>query len=592
MTASIEQQVETDTAGDLTREDAAGERPTGEDRRGEDQKRADQRPRRVVWLERAAAVAFSFFLAAVCLVLYTRNNDFTYNYHPDELSKISQIRSEGERRNLNHPMLLLEASHWASKWLGSPTDRQAVVETGRLVSAVFAVGTAVALAWVGYAIGGLVGMLIVGAVVGLSPQLLTYAHYLKEDTSLVFGIALTLLGARLTWDARRWWTRPMALTLLGAGVGVAASGKYPGAATLLLAIPVAIVAPRMWLITRLIAPIWVVVIAVAMAMLINHRAINGLDTIITDLPSATASGLTWGERGDVALRALFQPDIIAAFERELNHSTRNHAGLTMDRPNGFFIGLFDEETMAHVRVLAVIYLVCVAGTILWKRWRWWDLWVILFAAGYLGVLSMSIISFHRYFLPISVMTYLFAALGLLALVNAFSATWKTRAFAAVAALALVGTVQGARCADYLNQFADDSRHRVRVWVRDNLPPGTRMVVDNYTGLSDRAGDHREGRQVTDLGIWVRGHMFAPDAGPLKQLRRDRIAYVAVCDIAYARFFNPHARDVPGREDRLATYRQWYEALDRDHELVWSSIPDHNLHAFTNPEIKVYRLTWD
>ena len=30
-------------------------------------------------------------------------------------------------------------------------------------------------------------------------------------------------------------------------MGLAASGKYPGTATLLLAIPVAMVAPRMWL---------------------------------------------------------------------------------------------------------------------------------------------------------------------------------------------------------------------------------------------------------------------------------------------------------------------------------------------------------
>lgn len=547
------------------------------------------------WLERCTAVAFSFFLAAVCLVLFTRHNDFTIRYHPDEPSKVRQILSEGELRNLNHPMLLLEASHWAVQWLGSPTDSQAVVEVGRLVSAGFAVGAVVALAWVGYAIGGILGMLIVGTVVGLCPQLLTYAHYLKEDTALVFGMSVAVLGSRMTWDAKRWWTRLLALTVLGAGVGLAASGKYPGVVTLALAIPVAIVAPRMWVVSRLMAPIWVVAIAVVTAMLINHRAINDPQTIISSLPASAESGLTWTERGDVALRALFQPDIIAAFERELEHSTAGHAELTMDRPNTFFIGLFDVETMLHVRIFAVVYLICVMGTILWKRRRWWDVWAILFTGIYLGMLSMSVISFHRYFLPVALMTYLFAGLGLVALVNAFGATWRSRTVAAVVALGLVGTLQGMRCANYLNQFADDSRYHVRVWVRDNLPPGTRIVADNYTGLAHREGDHREGQQADNLGVWVRGYFFAPQAGSFERLRRQKIEYVAVADIAYARFFNPEARDVPENEGRLKRFREWYETLDRDHELVWASRqPEEekfNMHAFTNPTIKVYRLRW-
>lgn len=548
--------------------------------------------RRRVWLERAAAVAFSFCMAAACLVLYTRHNDFTPAYHPDEPGKISQILSDGSRRNLNHPLLMLEAAHWAHKWLGAPRDPQAVVEIGRLVSAGMAVGTVVALAWLGYAVAGLIGMLVVGMVMGLCPQLLTYAHYLKEDTSLVFGIAVVLLGTRLTWSARRWWTRILALTVLGAGVGLAASGKYPGAATLALAMPVAILAPRLWLVSRLIAPVWVVITAVAVAMLVNHRVINDLDAIYEQLPQAAGSGMTWVERGDAAVRALFQPDIVAAFERELDHSTEGHHALTMDRPNGFFIGLFGDETMLHVRILAVVYLVSVVGTVAWKLRRWWDVWIILFAAGYLGMLSMSVIGFHRYFLPVAVMTYLFAALGLLAVINAFSWSWKARMIATAGALVLIGTLQGARCANFIGQFADDSRHRVRAWVRDTLPPGTRMVVDNYTGLSHYTGDHRPSQQTGPLGVWVRGYMFAPEFGSMERLRSQRIEYVAVCDIAYARFFNPHARDTPYAKGRLESYRQWYEALDRDHELVWSEPPRPNMHAFTNPEIKVYRLKWD
>src|SRR5690554_5218554 len=93
---------------------------------------AAPRRRGAIWLERLAGVAFSFLLAAVCLVLYTRHNDFTFRYHPDELSKIRQIQSGGENRNLNHPLLLLEASQWVVQWLGTPNNDQAIVEVGRL----------------------------------------------------------------------------------------------------------------------------------------------------------------------------------------------------------------------------------------------------------------------------------------------------------------------------------------------------------------------------------------------------------------------------------------------------------------------------
>mgnify|MGYP001175358245 FL=1 len=547
------------------------------------------RRRAAIWLERLAAVAFSFLLAAVCLVLFTRHNDFTFRYHPDELSKIRQIQSGGEERNLNHPLLLLEASQWAVQWLGTPNNDQAIVEVGRLVSAALAVGAVVALAWVGYAVAGLVGMVLVGATVGLCPQLLTYAHYMKEDTALIFGIAVTLLGTRMTWDARRWWSRIIAVTVLGMGVGLAASGKYPGAITLALAVPVAVVAPRTWLITRLLAPLWVIAMALVTAMAINFRAINPPAVIIDSLPAVTESGLSWAQRGDATVRAFFRPSIIAAFERELEHSTEGHGGLTMDRPNSFFLGLFGVETMAHVRWLAGVYGVSVLGTLIWKRRRWWDLWMIAFAAGYLVMLSYSVIMFHRYFLPVAVMTYLFGGLGLVALVNLLSETWRWRVAAALVGVTAITAVQGMRCVDYLHQFADDSRYRLRAWLAENVPAGTRVVAENYAGLNG-PGDHRDGQRA-DVTVRVYPFFSAPQAGSIDQLRRRGIEYVIICDIAYARFFAPQSRDVDRERDRgrVERHREWYTELETNHELVWSAEPKHNMNAFTNPVIKVYRL---
>src|SRR5690606_36117277 len=122
---------------------------------------AAQPPRAVWrWLERIAAVIVAIGLFYGCLWLYTQHNDFTLGYHADEWTKAEQLLSE--RRNFNHPLLMLEATEWALKRWPAGENPQAIVETGRWVSAAMGAGAAVALAWVGYASGGLLGMLIVG----------------------------------------------------------------------------------------------------------------------------------------------------------------------------------------------------------------------------------------------------------------------------------------------------------------------------------------------------------------------------------------------------------------------------------------------
>src|SRR5690606_21896087 len=105
---------------------------------------------------------------------------------------------------------------------------------------------------------------------------------------------------------------------------------------------------------------------------------------------------------------------------------------------------------------------------------------------------------------VAMMTYLFAGLGLVALVNAFSEGWRSRAVAMGLALTLVCVVQGMRCVNYLEQFADDSRYRVRVWMAENLPAGTRIVAETYTMLHTR-GDHRPSQQLQNLNLRVQSH---------------------------------------------------------------------------------------
>jgi len=83
---------------------------------------------------------------------------------------------------------------------------------------------------------------------------------------------------------------------------------------------------------------------------------------------------------------------------------------------------------------------------------------------------------------------------------------------------------------------------------------------------------------------------AASAGPLKDLWRMGVQYVAVSDFAYYRYFDPGIRPTSDARAVFESRRRWYEELFRGHELVWSSVPAHPTHShFNNPELRLYRL---
>ena len=138
------------------------------------------------WL---AVLAMALF--AGCLALDTRHNGFPYFYHPDESAKVDQVLT-GEW-NFHHPMLLLSATTVAVETRGVARSDQQVVEAGRWISAAFVAGAVVALALLAFAWRGWTASLAAGGALLLHHQLFELAHYMKEDSALLFGMALTFL---------------------------------------------------------------------------------------------------------------------------------------------------------------------------------------------------------------------------------------------------------------------------------------------------------------------------------------------------------------------------------------------------------------
>jgi len=135
--------------------------------------------------------------------------------------------------NFNHPQLMLVSVDMVRLARGQHDGYQRVAETGRWVSAAFAASSVVLLALLGWREYGLLGALSVGLLVAVCPILGVTAHFLKEDTALLFGITLTFLALHF-WLERPTGTR---LILLGLATGLAASGKYIGVVSLLAVVP-------------------------------------------------------------------------------------------------------------------------------------------------------------------------------------------------------------------------------------------------------------------------------------------------------------------------------------------------------------------
>ena len=140
---------------------------------------------------RPTALWGALLLAATfagCLLLYRQSAGMPFYYHSDEPSKVEQVT--GERTlNFKHPLLLMNGTRALAHLTGRDGERQAAVHAGRTMSAVFAaacVATLAALAWLEL---GLWGALCVALVVAGSHGLFTYAHFMKEDTAVAFGLS-------------------------------------------------------------------------------------------------------------------------------------------------------------------------------------------------------------------------------------------------------------------------------------------------------------------------------------------------------------------------------------------------------------------
>lgn len=516
-------------------------------------------PLRAAPTERLAGGTLLVATFFATLFLYTRHAGMPYYYHSDEPSKVEQVT--GERPlNFKHPLLLMNATRGLARLTGADAERQAAVRAGRLVSAVFgalAVATLAALAWLER---GLLAALCVAVVVGLSHSLLTFSHFMKEDSALVFGLSTALLGA--SWLARQ--RTAGAAAAFGVGCGLALSAKYAGA------LAVAGALPMLWLCLR-DAP--------------RPGPLRGLGAWLAGLLACLLL---------VNLSVVLDP---SAFRDGVAYEAR-HVTTGGGRP---FAGLL-SVAYAYSLVAQATWPVLALGlgglayaVATWRRRTLSERALVLFPILYFAMLQLSPIKATRYLLPVIVAVHAFAGVAVAVLAGTLAdrvpalAAPHRRAALTLALLAVVAVPEARASALHLREFANDSRSALYTFVRAHVPAESAILQDRYVGLSDPILGYETPEQPT-LDTWVLTRHYAVDYGSVDDMVAAGIEYVAVCDRTYGRFFGaPRRFDSDDVRERFERRRARYAELFERGEIVFEAGSSRVAGVAANPVVRVYRL---
>jgi hypothetical protein len=409
----------------------------------------------------------------------------------------------------------------------------------------------------------------------LHHQLYELAHYMKEDTALLLGVASAFLCA-LAFEQRP--TRFRA-ALLGVACAVAISGKYIGVISL------AVAAPALWggwRSGRKADLAWC-----AGALLMTLALVNA--PLLSDLSGFKAS-----------------------FSREVDLVVEGQGDSTRQIPHMLYWNVFVDNTNPVMWLLLAAFLSrCGRHRASFSRTQWT---AILFPFIYALVLSFSPKENDRYFLPATALFTVLAALGIkdaAHLLSLWLTAWggtahperlleaRARHRIAVAAAGVLLVVQLTGWAGtkpgwlrYDAAFQRDDLRELIAWMKTNLPADALIVADSRVGLPNpqrkkhaaRAAEIPQRLIVKKLAAEV-----AEKTGTVDELRAKGVTHVAVSESSYGRFFRGDLRAKDNKGEKFTRAKAFYEELLRDGELVFER--DRGTVIYLHPGIRMYRIAW-
>ena len=485
-------------------------------------------------------LALALFIGS--LALFTRDNTFSFDYHPDEDGKVYQIIHR--ERNFHHPLLLLNVTDLAVHLAGVSLNSQPVVIVGRWVSAAFAAGAVVALALVAFLRAGSLAAWTVGLLAATHGKLYEAAHYLKEDTALVFGLALFFLAAEcfLRSPGER------AVRFLGLACAAAVGGKYVG----LLVLPFALV--LVWC-ARKTTPT------------VQWR------------PFATVFAVTFVV---INLPPTFHPSSpIRSLEREVVGVSAGHRGMTRGIPHAkYFPELRDDVPLPLLAAsgLALVMLVATARRRSGAEWT-----LVLFPIVFFAMLSCSPKTAGRYLLPVTTLLCAIAGFGVIDLARLLSPIPSHFALGCVAIFLVNAQLPSLRTT--IAEFQKDDRIALAAWIAADVPADAIIAEDHRVNLvppaiGDESGKPHVPQHVLD-------NDFAADLGTLDEMRSWGLVYVAVSQHTYDRFFSSSLKPRASEKADYERRREFYTRLFAEGELVYE-LKSHG-NPYLQPGLRLYKL---
>jgi hypothetical protein len=532
-------------------------------------------------------IGWAALLFAVSLTLFVRHNRFPYYYHPDEPGKAEQV-IEG-KWNFHHPMLLLGTTRAVVKIAGIEKREQPAVEAGRWVSAAFMALAVVALSLLAYAWRGWEAAIAGGAALALHHQLYELAHYMKEDSALLAGLAISFL-MMLAISYKPTLVRA---ALLGVACALAISGKYLGAVAAGMAVAV------LWKCGA-------------------RNAERGIDADAFSTPSDQPMPLTRAASspriqhpgfGTPALLAVFAIALLGgllavnwpmlantglfrdSFEREVELAAKGQGGLTRNVPHAQYWNIFIDNTTPAIWALLLVFL--------HARWRQRrdlglaEILLIAFPFAFAVALSFSAKSNDRYFLPATAMLVVLAALGTLDFGQLFT-RGQQRRWATFGAMAVLVLAQLPSWLRYEEAFQHDDNAALIEWMKKELPADAVIARDNRIQLPDsKRKKHASRVGVVPQKIISRNAAgepvrFAADIGSIEDLKTFGVTHVAISESDYGRFFLKGLKPQESGKKDFQRRKAFYEQLMREEKLVFDR--DRGTVIYLHPGIQVYRLT--
>jgi hypothetical protein len=483
-------------------------------------------------------------LLLFCLWMNTRYNDFPLFFHPDEPSKASQIVTQ--QWNFRHPQLLLNSTRVMAAVVGAGENWQKIAEAGRWVSAGFAAGAVVLFVLMARWEHGYVTAIVAGALMTLSRSLVTYSHYMKEDTALLLGISACFVALVWLWRCGGLWQA----LVVGMACGLAASGKYIGIVML---------------------PIALVLLCRQPDLIRTGRRIQAAAIMFAGMAVVFCA---------FNFPMFMHPDWLwRGLGGETQHVLSDHHGLQVDYWRWNVLSLLYGEIFWPVLLLGCATAIWTAAT--WRQRPMSLRLVVIFALGYLAMLAVSRIEAARYLLPVVLLLHYLAAVGVVCFSQWLTPRTPVAQGAVLTCLCAMLLVPKAfTVVDYLGQFRDDSRLQLRAWAASHLEQTAQVIQESCVAMPLTLPGV-EAKVVTE--------QFAVSRGGPRELRQAGFDYVVVSHTAYRRFFDA-SRPTSQSQAWYESCRRRYMELFQQGELVWSADPQGQaVGPFTNPSLRVYRL---